>query len=101
MRDAGFLGVTRIGGVDIGQNDRAWRMFESKRTLHVLPLARVKKCEAHLVELTIDWPEVAGLHFAALLATVLDRRLIHGLDATGPDGAKLCLVYGLLGEDRL
>src|SRR6202030_1654523 len=42
--------------------------------------------------LAVDRPEVAGLHLAVAGASGLDRRLVHGLDATRADRGQLGLV---------
>ena len=48
--------------------------------------------EAHLIELAVDRPEVAGVHLAVAGASGLDRRLVHGLDAARADRGVLRLV---------
>src|SRR4051812_14038329 len=75
-------------------------MLDSKSTFHVRTVAGGKEREAHLVVFAIDRPKIAGLHLAALLATRLDRRLIHRLYSTGADRAELRVIDGLQQRDR-
>src|SRR4051812_18319473 len=75
-------------------------MLDSEGPFHVLTVARRKEGEAHLVELTVDRPEVAGFHLAALLATGLGRGLIHRLYAAGSDRVELRVIDGLQQRDR-
>src|SRR6266852_288506 len=75
-------------------------MLDSERTLYVLPVTGGEEREAHLIVLAVNRPEVSGLHLAALLATGLDRRLVHGLYTAGPDRVELCVIDGLQQRDR-
>ncbi len=50
--------------------------------------------ETDFIQLPINWPEVALLHFARSFQAGLDGGFIHGFDPGGADGFKLGLVDG-------
>src|SRR5690349_8969517 len=76
-------------------------MIDSEESVHTLSLPGGQERETHLVVSTIDWPEVADFHLATLLASSLDRRLVHRLHAVRPDRVKLRVVDGFQQRDRL
>src|SRR5487761_845344 len=76
-------------------------MLFSQGAHDVLSLPGGEEWEADLIKLAIHRPEVGDLHPPVRVAAGLDRGLIHGLHATGPDGVELRVVDGLEEAYRL
>ncbi len=60
----GLLGIALVGGKAVGLQHRSWSLGQAQRGADVVMAARGVEREAHLVELTVDRPEVAGIHLA-------------------------------------
>jgi hypothetical protein len=77
---SGLFRIALVSGVAVGQRHRSGSLGQAQCGADVVMTAREVEREAHLVELAVEPPEVAGIHLAVPGTAGLDRGLIHGLD---------------------